>query len=281
MLKKVQPGDPLAVPAEAYNAFVETAEAYRQRRFARTTRMTHGAPIAQYGPLDAGTVLIRNDSGEPRDRFDVLGVDGVLIKPVDNEFEFWDRVRLRGGMPSTGHAGRFAILLEPAPQDTIVRACLLGLCQVRVYMADEGHGFAELAVGQAGRLVSGTSGLAQLLWVEPAADRTDPDVAWTVVRLGGGGGGGAGVAYALVTARAGTEPPFLYAGAQAAMDVDGDWSLVSGGREYPTVYNADEQGGAGQWVSPLNVGDLVLMLPRPDGSVDADVCIRCKYRGTY
>ena len=42
-----------------------------------------------------------------------------------------------------------------------------------------------------------------------------------------------------------------------------------------------EQGAGGQWVNPLVVGDVVLIFAAPDPAVDAFVCTRSHYRGTY
>ena len=97
----------------------------------------------------------------------------------------------------------------------------------------------------------------------------------------GGGGGGFSGAFALITSKAGTSPPYRYAAAQATMDADGVWTEVENGTAYNDVFNFEEQGDGGQWVNPLLVGDVVLICPAPDPSVEAWVCVRGHYRGTY
>jgi len=274
-LKKVRPGDPLVIPAATFNTFIDTARDFQERQ--RNTQRD-----AQRERLDSGVVLVRNESGADRERFDVLGIEGPIIERVDNEDAFKQRVALRGVVPSTPHAGKFAILLEPAKDQTIVRACVAGVCVVRVFMNDEAHTFAEVEVGQAARLESAESGTARLLWVEPVEDRQDPQIAWTVARIGGGGGGGAATAaFAMITSKAGTLPPYRYAAVEATMDEDGIWSQVPGGAAYNNVFNLEEQGAGGQWVNPLVVGDVVLIFAAPDPGVDAFVCTRSHYRGTY
>jgi hypothetical protein len=57
-LRKVQPGDPLAIPADTFNAFVDAATDLAARRH-------NQARAAGPGGAD-GTVLVRNDSGNPR-----------------------------------------------------------------------------------------------------------------------------------------------------------------------------------------------------------------------
>lgn len=88
-------------------------------------------------------------------------------------------------------------------------------------------------------------------------------------------------AFAMITSRAGSSPPYRYSAQQATMTIDGEWSTVDGGITYDNVFNIEEQGAGGQWVNPLLVGDAVLILHGPDANVDAYVCLRAHYRGTY
>jgi hypothetical protein len=73
--KKVHPGDPLVISATAYNTFVDAARDYlaRQQDQAQSTRP---------GARHSGVVLVRNDSGSDRSRFDVLGVAGAVFDPT-------------------------------------------------------------------------------------------------------------------------------------------------------------------------------------------------------
>jgi len=88
-------------------------------------------------------------------------------------------------------------------------------------------------------------------------------------------------AFAMITSKAGTEPPYNYAAVQATMNVAGEWSEVEDGAAYNNVFNLEEQGTGGQWVNPLNVGDVVVIFAAPDPDVEAFVCMRSHYRGTY
>lgn len=179
-LQKVKRGDPLAISAATFNTFIDVAHDFQQRQLS-TER--NARPLMR----DAGVVLVRNESGSVRSRFDVLGIAGVLIEPVDNADEFQHRVALRGVTPTADHVGRFVVLLEPLGADRIGRACLDGICVARVRMHDEAHQYADVATSVTAELESSASGTAQLLWIEPESDRQDPEIAWTVARLGGGG----------------------------------------------------------------------------------------------
>ena len=182
VFQKVNAGDPLRIRACTYNAFIDAARAHREQG------LNTGRQSRRLQP-DTGIVAVLNDSGADRARFDVLGISGVIIKPVDNADEFQQRVLLRGVVPTEAHAARFVVLLEPTPAGAIGQACVDGVVQVRVQMESEDDHSADAQEEDATKLYSSGAGLTQLLWVEDVEDREDPDVAWAVVRLGGGGGG--------------------------------------------------------------------------------------------
>ena len=71
-LKKVQARQPLRIPAAAYNAFIDAANDYRRRQ-----RSTASDPRQSF--RQAGIVLVRNDTGADRERFDVVGLDAPIV----------------------------------------------------------------------------------------------------------------------------------------------------------------------------------------------------------
>ena len=174
-LRKVQAGQPLVISAAAYNAFVDAALDYRQRasRVGREARPAF---------RQASIVLVRNDSGSDRERFDVLGVGVPVIDPADGEEAFKERVALAGVVPVAGtHAGLFVVLAEPLAAGAIGHAFAAGVCPVRIDVPD-GEGewrIAEIAGGVTANLVAHPQGSAAILW---RAGGTG--VQWAVVRLG-------------------------------------------------------------------------------------------------
>ena len=174
-LRKVQAGQPLAIPASAYNAFVDAALDHRHRasRVGREARPAF---------RQASIVLVRNDSGSDRERFDVLGVGVPVIDPVDGEETFKERVALAGVVPESGaHEGLFVVLAEPLAAGAIGHAFAAGVCPVRIDVPDEEGDcrFAEVAGGVTANLVTQPQGSAAILW---RAGGTG--VQWAVVRLG-------------------------------------------------------------------------------------------------
>ena len=172
--QKVQSGQPLKIPAETFNAFLDAAQDFRSRQQSRTRD-------AQPTFRQTGIVKVKNASGEDRGRFDILGIDRPLFTPTDNLETFQNDILLVGVVPDKeDHPGRFCILLEPLTVDSIGVAVISGVCPVRLDIEEESDTFAEIEHEETGFLKSGGSGSATILWKEPGtgADK------WAVVRLG-------------------------------------------------------------------------------------------------
>ena len=91
-VRHVRPGERLKVKASDWNSFADAANAHMARQFS-------GGARGSSAPAAAGMVLVKNASGAARDRFDVLGISGVLIDPDDSEAGFLERVALSGATP--------------------------------------------------------------------------------------------------------------------------------------------------------------------------------------
>jgi len=178
-MKKVKPGDALAIPAEAYNAFIDAARDFQQR-----TR--HIGQQATPGYRSAGIVLVKNESGANRLRFEVLGLGEPIILPDADEQQFKNTVAFRGEMPDeTLHKGRFVILAEPLATGAIGRAYLAGVTAVRLRLEDSAQKVdaAEIIDADATALQPAPAGSAAVLWHQEQTG----DV-WAVVRLGNAAG---------------------------------------------------------------------------------------------
>jgi len=174
-LRKVRSGDPLVIPAAAYNAFIDAALDFRQR----TAHLGQGA---QPSFPQASIVLVRNDSGSNQNRMAVLGVEAPIIDPSANEEEFKNRVALSCITPAADtHEGKFVVLAEPIANGKIGRAYAAGVCPVKIDVPDEEHEwrYAEIADGITGNLKVSMQGSATILW---RAGGTG--VQWAVIRLG-------------------------------------------------------------------------------------------------
>ncbi|MFH1022136.1 MAG: hypothetical protein V1809_01965 [Planctomycetota bacterium] len=174
-LKKVFPGQRLSIPAGAYNAFIDAAEVHKKRLVGIT-----GGENPFFAPM--GILLVRNDSGGPRERFDVLGLDEIVISPEDNDREFKNHPILAGVVPDiTKHRGRFGVLQEPVGSGMFARAMILGITPVKVAVPT---GItcrrADITDGVSGHLTEWGNGSAEVLWHGGGTDEYE----WAVVRLG-------------------------------------------------------------------------------------------------
>jgi hypothetical protein len=180
MLKKVQSGQPLSIPAVDYNAFIEAALDYR-RRSADQGQTPQGAP------LQAGMVQVRNNTGGNRDRFDILGIDGPAILPSVNEQAFAQRVVFKGVTPAVSlHTGRFIVLAEPLAAGKVGRAYAHGVCPLKVDVpaASTSLMYAEVVNNTYANLKASQDGSARVLWRAGGSG-----VQWALVHLGAGRGG--------------------------------------------------------------------------------------------
>jgi len=185
--QKVRAGQPLQIPAQAYNGFVDAAVDFRGRQQEQGRFARDAFP-------QTGIIKVKNNSGVDRARFDVLGIDGPVFTPTENLDSFVGELVVKGALPdSVDHFGNFVVLLEPLAAGDIGRGCLSGGCPARVYVVDpqDEFEFADVADGESDHLLASESGSAFILWRESGSG-----VKWAYVRLsniaGAGGGSGSG-----------------------------------------------------------------------------------------
>ena len=181
-LAKVRPGQPLKIPAAAYNAFVDAAKATRGVRADALV-----SPTRENLPGGAGGVVpIKNNSAAAIERYGVLGISGPLFDPSEALESFKRRVALTGVTPDEDlHLGRFAVAMEPIATGRLGMACVCGVCVAKVeFPPDDGRErpFADIGDGVTANLKAADRGAATILWRELAPMG---GVKWAVVRLGG------------------------------------------------------------------------------------------------
>lgn len=174
--KRASSGDKLQIPAAAWNACLDAAEAHRNG----------GTPLPANGPQQfrqADIVLVKNSSGSTVSRFGVLGISGVIFTPSAALASFQNQVAFTGVTPTTAdHKGKFLICLEPIANGKVGRAWISGVCQVQIDVVDAAHGFCDVKNSDRTQLTSGGSGSARILY-KPSGTGTK----WCAVRMGEGG----------------------------------------------------------------------------------------------
>lgn len=175
VFRKVVSGQPLSIPAPAYNAFIDAAMAHRRSQAVGTPPLGIGA--------DRSAVLVRNDTGAARSRLDVLALGGALVTAENGESQFLRAAAFAGTAPTAAAIGRGVVLLEPVGPGRIGRALADGVGHARVRMVSEQDRCADVDPASPSRLRSCEDGSAQLLWVQPVGERDDPAVALAIVRV--------------------------------------------------------------------------------------------------
>ena len=162
-LRKVRTGDPLRIPARAYNAFVDAAHV------ARRIDSDTGAGPALRGPNEH-LVLVRNESGVDLPRFGILGIDRPIIEPGEdgNPDEFKRRAAVIGASITTTdeYLGRFVVAREPIAAGRIGWSVIRGVTPAVLNVIDEEHSHADTFPDEQS-LRTGFTGAARILWKEP------------------------------------------------------------------------------------------------------------------
>lgn len=159
--KKVQRGDPLRIPAETFNTFIDAAKDFRART---QNRGTQPQPEFQ----QSGIVLVKNGSAEDLSRFEVLGIDRPIILPSENLLSFQNQLAFIGVKPDEAqHSGRFIVLQEPLRAGMIGRGLLSGITPIRLNVLDEDHEWADVEQDETDSLKTDDAGSAFILWKEP------------------------------------------------------------------------------------------------------------------
>ncbi len=165
--KKVRDGEKLRIPARTYNAMIDAAADYANRK--------NNIDTDSKGLLH-NMVYVKNTTGSAVDRLNILGITGTAIFPSANQ-----PVVFSGVVPSSiNHSdGRFVITAEPIANNSIGRAYATGCVPVQVYIYDQTHNFADILNNDKTKLKSTPSGQATILWKESGTGTK-----WSIIRFG-------------------------------------------------------------------------------------------------
>lgn len=169
--KKVSAGTALDIPAVAYNAMLDAAVAHRKQQ----VQGAEAIPAIR----NSGIVKVKNTSGGPLSRFQVVGLGDPIVSPTDNAQEFERQVTFNGVLPTS--EGRYGVLVEPLDENAVGSAVVAGVVAVRMAIGSTTYEFAQVA-GTHDYLANVPHGSARVLWME---DGVAP-VRWTVVRIDDG-----------------------------------------------------------------------------------------------
>jgi len=180
ILKKVHAGDPLRIPAATFNTLIDVARDHLASR--QNSARQPGMALPPPGVI----LMIRNDSGSDRDRFEVLGLDEPVFPPEDNTADISRGPAMSGIYPvDPDHVGAFVVLLEPIAAGSVGRAMIQGAVPVQVDFADAGtNTWADISDGVTANLKAMATGSARILW--RTGEPGDTGIEWCICELTGG-----------------------------------------------------------------------------------------------
>ena len=172
-LKKVLPGQELAIPAEAYNAFVDAAMACRGNR-------SLGTSVSTPGGLSSSVIKVKNNTAGALDRFAAVGLESLAITPSGSLENFQNTPVINVLAPgSSMYLGKFAVLQEPLAANYLGDAVVSGVTVSQITMNHASHDRADVDPAGGASLVSAYYGAAEILYVESGTGSK-----WAVLRLG-------------------------------------------------------------------------------------------------
>ena len=173
-IRKVRSGEPLRIPAAAYNAFVDAAVGQRSR-----DRNTVADPLREVMPR--GIVLVRNDSDQTIERYHAMAITGVLVEPGDDDQErtFHSRTPLTGEIATEDSRPlEFVLAMQPIKAGELGRCVLTGVTPARVFITSELDTTCEIEPEET-VLASRPMGGVPILWKEDGVGEK-----WAVIEMG-------------------------------------------------------------------------------------------------
>lgn len=166
---RVHPGEPLAVQADEYNAFLRLANQAR-----------NGSVLAEpRGPLrrlSKSLIRVKNVSGSDLDRYAPLKITGPVFLPSANLEEFKNRIVVNGDAPSAGDKD-ICVAVEPIAAGSVGAALAPGLIQCRVAINASTDEFVRIS--GSGVFESADSGIGKIVWKAGTSGTQ-----WALVKLG-------------------------------------------------------------------------------------------------
>lgn len=126
-----------------------------------------------------GVAQAYNDSGSDFQQFEIVGLQDILFSPTDNEPEFRDNFAFKIVAPTSSHAAKFGVTLEPISYSSMGAIQLTGITVCKVNIVNASHGFAIVTPNDQTQLTSVPQGGIPILYKESSTGKK-----WAVVALG-------------------------------------------------------------------------------------------------
>jgi len=179
--------DPVQFDFQTAQRVVRAVRAVEQMSGKQTGQRGGNAP--QYAPPII--LRLRNDSGEDREKFQVLCINEIVGGTAQDTDEQARQIYVSGINPNTGVARHTpCVLLQDCRRNDYADVVISGPVIANVNITSTSHDCVELVNGDATKLQSADSGPGQILWV---GSGTGEKLA--LINLGAGGGGGSALTF--------------------------------------------------------------------------------------
>ena len=174
---------PTDMSVRAYNELLDVLAWWKLQGVNRGGRLKAGFD-------EASSIDTQNTTGQTCDLGDVLEVDDVVCKPAQDQDSFRFHPMMKGSIPQT--PGKpIVIVAKPCEVGTLAPAVLAGYAVTKVKIPTGGDptlGYADSVQGSKHSLLIGSTGQAQIIWLDStAAPGESDDTRYAIVRLGKGG----------------------------------------------------------------------------------------------
>lgn len=148
--------------------------------------------IPEDEPVSGGTsgsvfIYVRNDSGSDCVKYDVLGLDDILVDPEATPAALDDLPSFIGLTPNRDdHWGAFAVLQQDLDDGDTGLAIIHGATWVRLYVREDWHKWCDLRDSDLTQLETRGHGSTRIMWKQSgvSTDSDDPKLAAVVLGAG-------------------------------------------------------------------------------------------------
>jgi hypothetical protein len=173
--RKVLRGQPLAIPAPAWNTLMDVARAYKKREGQKA-----GGAVESFR---TDVIKVKNSSGADVIRFGVLGLDAPVFPTMTDaeQLREFHRHRVFNAVTpaSPTHNRRFCVLAEPLANGAIGRALVCGAYVAKLSIVDAAQQLATVKNADATQLETTWGEGVPILWKESGTGTK-----WALVLLG-------------------------------------------------------------------------------------------------
>ena len=188
-MNKVQPGDKLAISANAYNSFVDAAN--------NTKVMQEAARVWRLRFPDPARIDVQNDTEQAMERYcaamlttPVIEVGDGGANPAQNENNFQNRLVMKVVEPTAAAMEEsmgvgWCVVQEPLGVEKIGHAVIAGATQLWLNLSDEGDTYVDVQAGGYIPTTTSEPTNVRILWVHGGAGTASTaGEQWAVVYIG-------------------------------------------------------------------------------------------------